>query len=100
MGHLRLWEIRKSSRGLVMGDRFTRKVAFRVSGVMSQNFFFGGGGGAKPNPHHHRILRRSKATERGEGEGVGGGVPPPTVGSFCIFGLETVQSGAYLDRKF
>ena len=29
-----------------------------------------------------------------------GGVPPPTVGSFCIFGLEIVQSDAYLDRKF
>ena len=29
-----------------------------------------------------------------------GGVPPPTVGSFCIFGLEIVQSGAYLQRKF
>ena len=29
-----------------------------------------------------------------------GGVPPPTVGSFFIFGLENVQSGAYLKRKF
>ena len=29
-----------------------------------------------------------------------GGVPPPTVGSFCIFGLQIVQSGAYLERKF
>ena len=29
-----------------------------------------------------------------------GGVPPPTVGSFFIFRLENVQSGAYLRRKF
>ena len=29
-----------------------------------------------------------------------GGVPPPTVWSFCIFGLKIVQSGAYLERKF
>ena len=29
-----------------------------------------------------------------------GGVPTPTVGSFCIFGLQIVQSGAYLERKF
>ena len=29
-----------------------------------------------------------------------GGFPPPTVGSFFIFRLETVQSGAYLRRKF
>ena len=26
--------------------------------------------------------------------------PPPTVGSFLIFRLENVQSGAYLRRKF
>ena len=31
---------------------------------------------------------------------MGGGVPPPTVGSFFIFRLENVQSGAYLRRKF
>ena len=29
-----------------------------------------------------------------------GGFPPPTVGSFFIFRLENVQSGAYLRRKF
>ena len=29
-----------------------------------------------------------------------GGLPPPTVGSFFIFRLENVQSGAYLRRKF
>ena len=61
------------------------------SGVMSQKkkiFFFGGGA----------ILRGSIATERGEG--VGGGCLPPTVGSFFIFRLENVQSGAYLRRKF
>ena len=27
-------------------------------------------------------------------------LPPPTVGSFFIFRLENVQSGAYLRRKF
>ena len=43
----------------------------------------------------HEILRGSEATEGG-----GGGVPPHTVGSFCIFGLKIVQSGAYLERKF
>ena len=42
-----------------------------ISGVMSQNIW-----GAQS-------LRGSVATERGEG--VGGGVPPPTVGSFFIF---------------
>ena len=52
---------------------------------MSQNI---GGGG--------QSLRGSVATERGEG--VGGGCP--TVGSFFIFRLENVQSGAYLRRKF
>ena len=47
--------------------------------------------------------RGSVATERGEGVGGGGGggvPPPPTVGSFFIFRLENVQSGAYLRRKF
>ena len=48
---------------------------------------------------HNQFLRGSEATERGEGVGGGGGVPPPTVGSFCIFGLETLQSDAYLERK-
>ena len=63
----------------------------------------------------HAILRGSEATKpeggklpRGGGGGGGGcgrgvwegGVPPPTVGSFCIFGLQIVQSGAYLERKF
>ena len=38
--------------------------------------------------------RGSLATERGEG------FPSPTVGSFFIFRLENVQSGAYLRRKF
>ena len=38
----------------------------------------------------HEILRGSEATEGGEG----------VVGSFCIFGLKIVQSGAYLERKF
>ena len=28
------------------------------------------------------------------------GVPPRTLGSFCKFGLEIMQSGAYLGRKF
>ena len=43
---------------------------------------------------------RDIARERSDlgGEGVGGGCP--TVGSFCIFGLKIVQSGAYLERKF
>ena len=56
----------------------------------------------------HEILRGSEATKP---EGAKrprvweGGVPPPThppptVGSFCIFGLKIVQSGAYLERKF
>ena len=60
----------------------------------------------------HAILRESEATKpeggklpRGGGGcgrgGVKGGVsPPPMVGSFCIFGLQIVQSGAYLERKF
>ena len=42
--------------------------------------------------------RGSEATEGGRVWE--GGVPPPTVGSFCIFGLKIVQSGAYLERKF
>ena len=46
----------------------------------------------------HKILRGSEATEGGRVWE--GGVPPPTVGSFCIFGLKIVQSGAYLERKF
>ena len=40
--------------------------------------------------------RGRKATEGGARVWEGG----PTVGSFCIFGLEIVQSGAYLQRKF
>ena len=52
-----------------------------------------GGGGAQ-----YLQARGSVATERGEG--VGGGVPLPTLGSFLIFRLENVQSGAYLRRKF
>ena len=50
----------------------------------------------------HEILRGSEATKpEGAKRPRGGGcVPPPTVGSFCIFGLKIVQSGAYLERKF
>ena len=58
-----------------------------------------GGGGAAPssgvicqNIWGAQSLRGSVATEWGEG--VGG------VGSFFIFRLENVQSGAYLRRKF
>ena len=40
----------------------------------------------------HEILRGSEATEGGR-VWEGGG-------SFCIFGLKIVQSGAYLERKF
>ena len=43
-------------------------------------------------------LRGSEATERGRVWE--GGFPPPTVGSFFIFRLENMQSGAYLRRKF
>ena len=42
--------------------------------------------------------RSDRAGWGGGGEGVGGG--PPTLWSFLIFRLETVQSGAYLRRKF
>ena len=42
--------------------------------------------------------RGSEATERGRVWE--GGVPPPTVGTFFIFQLEIVQSGAYLRRNF
>ena len=45
------------------------------------------GGGAQS-------LRGREATKPEEG------VPPPTVGSFLIFRLELLQSGAYLRRKF
>ena len=48
----------------------------------------------------YKVLRGSEATEGGGGRVWEGGVPPPTVGSFCIFGLEIVQSGAYLQRNF
>ena len=60
------------------------------SGVMSQNIWGGRNlcEGAKwPSP-------------RKPNDQVGGGVLPPTVGSFFIFRLENVQSGAYLRRKF
>ena len=55
-----------------------------VSGVMSQNIWGG------------TIFARERSDQ------AGGGVPPPTVGSFLIFRLENVQSGAYLHvrRKF
>ena len=55
-----------------------------ISGVMSQNIW--GGGGA--------IFARERSDR------AGGGGSPPTVGSFFIFRLENVQSGAYLRRKF
>ena len=57
---------------------------------------FGGGGGAN-------LLRGSEATkpEGGGGGGGGGGNGCGRgVGSFFIFRLENVQSGAYLRRKF
>ena len=68
-----------------------------ISGVMSQNIWGHNvcEGAKRPSP------RERIATERGEG--VGGGCPPPTLGSFFIFRLEIVQSGAYLAyirRKF
>ena len=42
----------------------------------------------------HKVLRGSEATEGGEG-----GIPPPTVGTFCTFGLQIVQYYAYLEGK-
>ena len=55
----------------------------------------------------HAILRGGEATKRKPKGGKplkgGGCVPPPTVGSFCIFGLQNCAiwySGAYLERKF
>ena len=41
--------------------------------------------------------RGSLATERREG--VGGGFPPPTVGSFFIFRLENVRSAWGIPKK-
>ena len=60
------------------------------SGVMSENIWGRNlcEGAKRPGPR-----------ERSDGAGVGC-VPPPTVGSFCIFRLENVQSGAHLRRKF
>ena len=61
---------------------------------MSQNNWGGHNlceGAKRPSP-------RERSDRRGEG--VGGGVPPPTLGSFFIFRLENVQSGAYQRRKF
>ena len=46
------------------------------------------------------IFARERSDRAGGGCGRGGGYPPPTVGSFFIFRLENVQSGAYLRRKF
>ena len=52
----------------------------------------------KRNTRYCEGAKRPSPRERSDrgGEGVGGG----TVGSFCIFGLKIVQSGAYLERKF
>ena len=48
-----------------------------------------------------QAFKLSASDRAGEGCGRGGGgVPPPTVGSFFIFRLQNVQSGAYLRRKF
>ena len=58
----------------------------RSSGVMSQNI---GGGGA--------IFARERSDRAGGG---GGRVLPRYIGSFFIFRLENVQSGAYQWRKF
>ena len=73
------------------------------SGVPWVNALGGGGGAPSSGVMSQNIWGRnhcegSVATERGEG--VGGGFPPPTVGSFFIFRLENAQSGAYLRRKF
>ena len=57
-----------------------------TSGVMSQNIWGG------------TIFARERSDRAGGG--CGRGCPPPTVGSFFIFRLENVQSGAYLRRKF
>ena len=42
--------------------------------------------------------RGREAPERGKG--VGGGVPPPTRGSFCIFEIEIERSGAHFGWIF
>ena len=63
-----------------------------ISAVMSQNIW-----GAIFARERSDQARGSVVTERGEGVR---GCPPPTVGSFFIFRLENVQSGAYLRRKF
>ena len=66
------------------------------SGVMSQKIW-GGTIFARERPSP-----RERSDRAGEGVGGGGGVPPPTLGSFFNFRLENVQSGAYLyiRRKF
>ena len=45
----------------------------------------------------HKVLRGSEATEGGRVWE--GGIPPPTVGTFCTFGLQIVQYYAYLEGK-
>ena len=55
----------------------------------------------KVRKQNTRYCEGAKRPSPREGSSRGGeGVPPPTVGSFCIFGLQIVQSGAYLERKF
>ena len=70
----------------------------------SHNFFLRGKGNRWKQGRQLLLKSGGGDTERGSeatkrGEGVGGGFPPSTVGSFFIFRLENMQSGAYLRRK-
>ena len=64
--------------------------------AVRRNFFLGG---ARLSTIFERQRKRGReAPERGEG--VGGRVPPPTPGSFCIFEIEIERSGAHFGWIF
>ena len=60
--------------------------------------FFPGGGGKIIYIFEGKRKRGREAPEREEG--VGGGVPPPTRGSFCTFESEIERSGAHFGWIF
>ena len=61
-----------------------------VSKDVRRNVFLGGGGARLSTIFDGKSKRGREAPERGEG--VGGGVPPLTRGSFCSFEIEIERS--------
>ena len=87
--------------GVDMSTGLYWDLCYLTSKAVRRNFFLGGGGGARLSANAIFEGKRKRGREAPERrEGAGGGVPPPTRGSCCIFEIEIERSGAHFGWIF